>query len=107
MKTMVEKDDSLEVGKDQTIKIKNNLTETIEDGNHSLTISKGKSEYEAKQSILLKVGQSSVLIDNSGVTIKGATIKIEGTAMIDQKAPMTTISGDATVTIKGGMVMIN
>lgn len=107
MKTIVEKDDTLEVGKNQTIKIKNNLTETVEDGNHTLTISKGKSIYEAKQSILIKVGQSSVLIDNAGVTIKGATIKIEGTAMIDQKAPMTTIKGDATVTIKGGIVMIN
>ncbi len=107
MNTVVENDDSLDVGKDQTIVIKNNRTETLKDGNDSVTIAKGKSVTEAKQSILLKVGQSSILIDNSGVTIKGMQIKIEGSAMIDQKAPMTTIKGDATVTIKGGIVMIN
>lgn len=107
MKTVVEKDDFLEVGKNQKITIKSNLDETVEEGNHTLTIAAGKSVYEAKQSILLKVGQSSVLIDNSGVTIKGATVKIEGTTMLDQKAPMTTIKGDATVTITGGIVKIN
>ena len=79
----------------------------MEEGPHALKIAAGKSEVEAKQSILFKVGQTSVLIDNSGVTIKGMIVKIEGTSMFDAKAPMTSVTGDATVTIKGGIVSIN
>ena len=68
---------------------------------------KGTSEIEAKQSILLKVGQTSVLIDTTGVTIKGMEVNIQGTAKLDAKSPMTTLKGDATVTIVGGIVKIN
>lgn len=105
--TIVEANDYRHVGNNQTIKIENNRTETLVKGNDKITIEKGKSETEAMQSILLKVGESSILIDNSGVTIKGMQIKIEGSAMIESKAPMNTLKGDATVTIKGGMVFIN
>ena len=38
----------------------------------------GSITMEAMQSITLKVGQSSVKIDQMGVTIKGMMIKIEG-----------------------------
>ena len=99
MNTVVEHDDIAKINNDQKI--------TIESGNHALAISAGKSEVEAKQSILLKVGQSSVFIDNSGVTIKGLQIVIQGSTMIDAKAPNTTIKGDAMVTIQGGIVKIN
>lgn len=99
MNTVIEHDDIAKINNDQKI--------TIESGNHALAISAGKSEVEAKQSILLKVGQSSVFIDNSGVTIKGLQIVIQGSTMIDAKAPNTTIKGDAMVTIQGGIVKIN
>lgn len=116
MTRVVEHDDSLEVKHDQTVKINNNRTETLADGNDTVTLDKGnyvrtmsmgKAVIEAKQSILLKVGQSTILIDNSGVTVKGMMIKIEGQSMANMKSPMTTVNGDATVTIKGGVVMIN
>lgn len=97
--TVVENDDVETIGNNQRV--------TVEKGNHALTVAAGKSEIEAQQSILLKVGQTSVLIDNSGVTIKGMMVKIEGSSMFDAKAPMTSIVGDATVTIKGGIVSIN
>ena len=52
------------------------------------------------QSIELKVGGSSITIDQVGV-------KIKGTVMVDIKGVMVQSSADAMQTIKGGLVMIN
>jgi type VI secretion system secreted protein VgrG len=149
---VVENDDDLKVGHDQTIEIKNHRTETVKDGNEKVTIEKGnreifvdkgndkhqvkmgnreaiidmgnesltvkmgnqttkinlgKSETEALQSIELKVGASSVKLDQMGVTIKGIMIKVEGTAMIQTKSPIGQHNADAMMMIKGGITMIN
>ncbi|WP_119459028.1 type VI secretion system tip protein VgrG [Rhodospirillaceae bacterium SYSU D60014] len=168
-KRIVENDDSLEVGNDQTITVKNNRTEIIEEGNEKITIKKGnrtetiekgneeltiktgnrtetidgneeltikkgnrketiemgndtltikmgnravklnlgKDSLEAMQSIELKVGQNSIKIDQTGITLKGMMIKIEGQAMVEAKAPMTQVKGDGMLTLKGGVTMIN
>jgi type VI secretion system secreted protein VgrG len=53
------------------------------------------------------VGGNSIKIDQSGVTIKGIMIKVEGSAMVDVKGAMTNVKGDGMVTVKGGVVMIN
>lgn len=76
-------------------------------GDHSLKLAAGKSLTDAMQSITLKVGQSSLKIDQMGVTIKGMMVKIEGQTMTEFKAPMTTVKGDAMLTLKGGITMIN
>lgn len=80
---------------------------TISMGNQSTKVSLGKSEAEAMQSIELKVGASSIKIDQTGVTIKGMMIKIEATAMYQSKGPLIQQQADAIHIIKGGMVMIN
>lgn len=80
---------------------------TLSSGNFSLQTKAGKSTITAGQAIELKVGGSSVLINQQGVTIKGMQVKIEGTAMMSVKAPMTTVSGDGMLTVKGGLVKIN
>ena len=59
------------------------------------------------QSIELKVGQSSIKIDQMGVTIKGMMIKVEAQIQCEVKAMMTQVNGDAMTTVKGGIVMIN
>jgi type VI secretion system secreted protein VgrG len=84
-----------------------NHTLSIKQGNQETKVDLGKSTLEAMQSIELKVGQNSIKIDQSGITIKGMMIKIEGTAMAEVKSPMTTIKGDGMLTAKGGIVMIN
>jgi type VI secretion system secreted protein VgrG len=149
---VVENDDDLKVGHDQTIEIKNNRTETVKDGNEKVTIETGnreiyvntgndkhqvktgnreaiidmgnesltvkmgnqttkinlgKSETEAMQSIELKVGQSSVKLDQMGVTIKGMMINIEAQIQMQQKALLYQADGSALVQIKGGITMIN
>jgi type VI secretion system secreted protein VgrG len=101
----------------QTIELKQgNQSTTLDMGNQSLAIKMGnqtnkldlgKIETEAMQSIELKVGQSSIKIDQMGVTIKGMMISIEAQVQAEVKALMTQVSGDAMLTEKGGIVMIN
>ncbi len=149
---VVEHDDTLKVGNDQTITIKNNRTETVKEGNEKVTIEKGDrtitvsqgndthdikqgdrkviiemgndslqikmgnqttkldlgmSQTEAMQSIELKVGQSSVKLDQMGVTIKGMMIQIEGQIQTQVKGLMTQVNGDAMLKMQGGITMIN
>ncbi len=76
-------------------------------GNDSTKISAGTSSTEAMQSIELKVGGNSIKIDQTGITIKGVMVTIEGQAMLEAKSPMTTVKGDGMLTLKGGITMIN
>ncbi len=84
-----------------------NRSSKIKMGNDSINIDLGKSTTEAMQSIELKVGSSSIKIDQMGVTIKGMMIKIEGTAMLEAKSPMSQVKGDGLLILKGGLTMIN
>jgi type VI secretion system secreted protein VgrG len=102
---------------DDTHQIKQgNRSVKIDMGNDSLKISMGdqttkidlgKSETEAMQSIELKVGQSSIKIDQTGVTIKGMLISVEGDLQTQIKGTMTQVNGDAMLQIQGGITMIN
>lgn len=93
---------------DRTVKVdQGNDSLTVALGDHTIDVSAGKSTITAMTSIELKVGSNSIKIDQSGITIKGIMVKIEGTATAEMKSPMTTVSGDAMLTLKGGIVMIN
>ena len=76
---------------DKTLKIK---------GNQDIQI-------EANTTIKLKVGGNSIEISQSGIAIKGMVVSVEGQATAEMKSPMTTVSGDGMLTLKGGVVMIN
>jgi type VI secretion system secreted protein VgrG len=106
---------SIDTGND-TLKVKTgnrevsidtgNDTLTIKTGNLSIKANLGKIEVEAMQSIQLKVGQSSIKIDQAGVTIQGMTIKIQGQIQTQVKGLITQVSGDALLQLKGGVIMI-
>ncbi len=98
--TEIKGDDSLTISQ-------GNYVTKVKMGNHTINVDAGKSSLEAKQSILLKVGQSSVKIDNTGVTIKGLKVSMEGTTKATVKGLMTEVSGDTMLTLKGGVVKIN
>jgi type VI secretion system secreted protein VgrG len=53
------------------------------------------------------VGQNSIKIDQTGVTIKGMTVKVQGQIKTEVKGMMTDVKGDAMLTVKGGITMIN
>jgi type VI secretion system secreted protein VgrG len=115
----------------QTVKVKSNRKVTIQQGDDELTVSAGnlttkvsagKISSQAMQGIELKVGSNSLVIDSSGITIKGMavkiegqvktevkgmTVKIEGQVQTDIKGLMTSVKGDGMLMVKGGITMIN
>jgi type VI secretion system secreted protein VgrG len=125
LQTEVEHDETRKVDHDRTTTIKNDETKTITQGNELTTLNQGnqtinlkmgnqstkvdlgKIEVEAMVSIELKVGQSSILIDQTGVTIKGMMISVQGQAMVEVKAPMIQVTADAMLVLKGGITLIN
>jgi len=97
----------LKQGNQSTTLDMGNQSTKIKMGNQTNNIDLGKIETEAMQSIELKVGQSSIKIDQMGVTIKGMMISIEAQVQAEVKAVMTQVTGSAMLTEKGGIVMIN
>ena len=92
----------------ETLKVSmGNLETKVSMGNVALKAALGQIAYEAMMGIELKVGQSSIKIDQTGVTIKGMMVKIEGQIMTEVKGMMTQIKGDAMLMVKGGITMIN
>ncbi len=120
----VDNDRSLTVTNNETITVKGKRSTTItgdntteiQSGNEKLTVDTGNITIDAQagavkitavQSIELTVGSNTVKIDPSGVSINGTMVKVAGTAMLDMKAPLTTLKGDGMLTLKGGLTMIN
>ncbi|MBC8164294.1 MAG: type VI secretion system tip protein VgrG [Bryobacteraceae bacterium] len=72
---VVENDDDLKVGNDQTIEIKNNRTETVKDGNEKVTIVLGNREVfvdNGNDKHQVKMGNREAIIDmgNESLTVK-------------------------------------
>ncbi len=109
MRRVVVNDESLKVEQgNRTIKVEmGNVTQTIDKGNYDLNITMGEQTVDAMQQIKLTVGQSSITIDQTGVTIKGMMIKIQGDISAEMTSTMTKVNGDAMLTLKGGLTMIN
>ena len=135
MDTSVEHDDTQLVENNRTITVKGTHTETITkntaieitEGNYSMTIDEGNETrtlkqgnqsttlnlgnisvkcdlgsitMEAMQSITLKVGGNSITISQQGIKVDGLMIQVSGETI-------TQISGEAMLTLKGGITMIN
>ncbi len=102
----VDGDQSLAVKGKQGIAVTGDQSESV-DGDQSLAV-KGKQgvtvtgavAYESKEKIELKVGSNSIVIDQSGITIKGLKVSINADTQAELK-------GSAMVTVQGGMVKIN
>ena len=84
-----------------------NDTLTITQGDQSIKITAGKSTIEAGTSIELKVGGSSIKIEPAKITIKSPQIAIQADMQLQAKALTSELSGDAMLTLKGGIVKIN
>ena len=128
-KETVKNDQTIEVQNDQKETVKNDQTITVENnralkvtGTQETTIQKTrtvkvtqKSLLESNQEIKLKVGPSSIKLTMQGIEIKSPTIKIDASATLDMKAgaqaqlkaAITQVNGDATLILKGGIVLIN
>lgn len=110
---------------DLTQTVKNNVTQTIEEGNHSLTIKQGNQDItvsqgdmgvdvsqgsvmiEAARKITLKVGMSSIELTPGGIEIKGTNINVKGEAKLDANSPLTTVKATGVLTLQGSLTKIN
>jgi len=89
-----------------TLKMGNQTTK-LDMGNVTIKAAMGKVTIEAMQGIELKVGQSSMKIEQQGITVGGMMLKLEGQIQTEVKGAMTTVKGDGMLTVKGGITMIN
>jgi type VI secretion system secreted protein VgrG len=89
-----------------TLKMGNQTTK-LDMGNVTIKAAMGKVIIEAMQGIELKVGQSSVKLDQTGIQIGGMMLKLDGQVQTEVKGVMTTVKGDGMLTVKGGITMIN
>jgi type VI secretion system secreted protein VgrG len=125
---IVDADHTEKIGKDRHLTISGKEAKAV-DGSLSLTV-KGdvievfkanhseqtSSDYylkaenvviEGMTNVTVKVGQSYIAIESSGIKIGATQIEIEGQGTIEAKSPMTTVKGDGQLTLKGGVIMIN
>ena len=79
---------------------------TVKMGNQTTKLNLGAASTEAMQSITLKVGANSITIDQTGVTIKGMMISIEGQVQSEVKGLLVSVSADAMLQAKGAITMI-
>ena len=98
---------TLKQGNQKVVISMGNQETKVDMGNVTTKASLGKVAFEAMQGIELKVGQSSIKVDQTGVTIKGMMVKVEGQVQTEVKGLMTTVNADAMLTVKGGITMIN
>jgi type VI secretion system secreted protein VgrG len=87
--------------------------ETVENDRH-ITVNNDHYEYvgntmtvEAGELMTLIVGESSIELTRQSITIKSPLITIQAGMFLDATAPTTTVNGDVTLTLTGGMVLIN
>jgi type VI secretion system secreted protein VgrG len=84
-----------------------NLTTKVSMGDMTIKVDLGKISIEAMQEVSIKVGQSSIVLSQTGVTIKGLMVKTEGTVQAEMKSIMTKIEGSAMTQVKGAITQVN
>jgi type VI secretion system secreted protein VgrG len=85
-----------------------NIATLAEMGNIDTKASLGAITIEAMQSITLKVGQSTMTIDQTGIKLEGMMITAKAQTMLETDAgAMATHKAGGMMTIKAGIVMIN
>ncbi len=84
-----------------------NLSVLVDQGDASYKISSGACTIEAMKSITLKVGETTIKLTPTGVTIQSTMIKFQASGMLQSQGGFQKISGDSLVEVSGGMVKIN
>ncbi|HLH38674.1 MAG TPA: type VI secretion system tip protein VgrG [Bryobacteraceae bacterium] len=123
--TEVEHDETRTVGNNRTTTITQNETKTVDQGNETITLNTGNQSIELKmgnqstkadlgsistealQSITLKVGENSIVINQMGITISGLNITVQGQIQISAEAPIIEVTADGELSLTGSITMIN
>jgi type VI secretion system secreted protein VgrG len=102
-------DDTLTIdmgNRSTTLKMGNDTTK-LTMGNLSIKCDLGAITLEAMQSITLKVGQSSLVVDQMGITLKGMLITSEAQLIHKTKGLLVQEKADTLFQTEGLLVMIN
>lgn len=84
-----------------------NVSITATAGNISVQANAGSITLQAGQSVTLQVGENSITVGASGIQINGLQVSVQGTMKASIQAPMAQVNADATLTLQGGIVMVN
>lgn len=101
----VEHDQTMTIGDCRTVTVKKNEAITIQ-GTQTVKVTQSVL-YQSDQSITLKVGENTIKIDQSGITLTALKIKFDGQTMLESSAPMTKLNAAGIMTIQGGLVKVN
>lgn len=80
---------------------------TVGSGDLKIQVDGGSLEARAGRKILLQVGPSSLTIDQSGIVLKGTSIRIDGQAETSIQTLNCKIDGSAAVMVSGGIIKLN
>lgn len=111
----VTQDETITITGKQTQTITGNRTVDITSGDDKLNVDSGKITYEAADSITLKVGDNSIVINQQGITINGMQIGLTAQTTLSAKGQVQTTVGGAMVQVQadgmlqlsGGVTMVN
>lgn len=86
----------------------------IQQGNQVTKVSMGKSSLEAMQSIEFTVGGNSIKLDQTGITIKGIKLTLNGTmvqvsanANLKLEGAIVQVDGSGLLKLQGALTMVN
>ena len=71
-----------------------NVKTTVDQGNVEIDVTSGSVKINAGQQITLQVGDSSIVIDTLGVTIKGSMVSVQAEVSLDLQGSSTSLKGD-------------
>lgn len=89
MEIVIEHDDDQTVKNNRTIEVKGTHSEVVD----------GTMTIESKTMIVLKVGLSSITIDSGSISINSLAINLNGSASINQMAPVINITGATSLNL--------
>jgi type VI secretion system secreted protein VgrG len=79
---------------------------TLDQGNLTINVSMGSVSITAMQGITFTVGQSSLSITQTGISMSGMNMSTSGTLSTQISGTTTSISGSASMNVSGGIIMI-
>lgn len=97
----------IEKGNQATEVSQGDQTTEVKMGDITIKAGMGSISMEAMKAIEFKVGQSTVTIDQFGISMQGAIVEVTAQAMLNTKGAMVTHKADAIMTIQGTLVKIN
>ncbi|WP_353613431.1 type VI secretion system tip protein TssI/VgrG [Mangrovibacter phragmitis] len=94
--------------------ITGNMATELKNGDYALKVAGGGQvktdkalSLESTQSIELKVGANKITLSASGISINGATLKLQASSTAEMKGAILKLEGSGTAELKGAMATVS